>query len=258
LALGLSATAAEDGPYPVWWSPALELECLDAIDARLERALWTHESDGMPLIKSEGDTRIEVWANSCNDLERLIEEGHSAAGSHDYWVQQYQLAVCRAIEMMRRAKPAKRSFLRDFVLNEDSIDYLPAMVDISPSCDMLCRQRVANERRIPLSAFEPVFRVTVTSDEEIEIRTIGFETDLTILARADFNHDGLEDMLALSSGGSISGRGAWADVFLLTREKPGAVLYDLNADKGYCPDYQCAEVYDYPKTLRETNPQPAE
>ncbi len=82
LALGLSGASAEDGPYPVWWSPALELESLDAIDARLERAPWTYESEGMPLIKSEGDTRIEVWANSCNDLERLIEEGHSAAGSH--------------------------------------------------------------------------------------------------------------------------------------------------------------------------------
>ena len=112
LALGLTASAsAAEGPFPVWWSPALELDSLDAIDARLERALWTYESDGMPLIKSEGDTRIEVWANSCNDLERLIEEGHSAAGSHDYWVQQYQLAVCRAIEMMRRATPARRTRL---------------------------------------------------------------------------------------------------------------------------------------------------
>ncbi len=31
--------AAEDGPYPVWWSPMLELDSLDAIDARLERKL---------------------------------------------------------------------------------------------------------------------------------------------------------------------------------------------------------------------------
>ena len=33
------ATATEDGPYPVWWSPILEVESLDHIDARLERAL---------------------------------------------------------------------------------------------------------------------------------------------------------------------------------------------------------------------------
>ncbi len=38
--------AAEDGPYPVWWSPALELDSLDAIDARLAREIWPGDSEG--------------------------------------------------------------------------------------------------------------------------------------------------------------------------------------------------------------------
>jgi hypothetical protein len=36
LLLGVSGPAnAEADPFPVWWSPVLELESLDAIDARL-------------------------------------------------------------------------------------------------------------------------------------------------------------------------------------------------------------------------------
>jgi hypothetical protein len=62
LALGLSAPAtAEDGPQ---------------IDARLERALWTYDSEGMPLIKSDGDAPTKIWAINCRDLERLTEEGY--------------------------------------------------------------------------------------------------------------------------------------------------------------------------------------
>ncbi len=81
------ATATEDGPYPVWWSPALELDSLDAIDARLERELWKGDSDGMQLIKSEGDTRLEVWANSCNEFFALTEAGYHGRGSRGYKVQ---------------------------------------------------------------------------------------------------------------------------------------------------------------------------
>ncbi|MEE8226157.1 MAG: hypothetical protein V3R30_05020 [Kiloniellales bacterium] len=252
------ATATEDGPYPVWWSPVLELDSLDAIDARLAREIWPGDSEGMRLMKIENDTRVEVRAVNCIDLERLVDDGYYGIGRHGFWLQQYQLARCHAIEMLRTAMPAQQSFLRDFSLDVDTVDYLPAIMNLSPLCEMMCREIIANNRRIPLRRFHDTGLVQILDETVMDVWSPDWKVRITILARADFNHDGLEDMLALSSGGSISGRGAWADVFLLTREKPGAVLYDLNADKGYCPDYQCAEVYDYPKTLRETNPQPAE
>ena len=51
LALGLSGASAEDGPYPVWWSPTLELDSLDQIDARLAREIWPGDPEGLPLAK---------------------------------------------------------------------------------------------------------------------------------------------------------------------------------------------------------------
>lgn len=76
----------------------------------------------------------------------------------------------------------------------------------------------------PLSQFKPVFRVTVTSDQEIEIRTIAIETDLSILARGDFNDDGLDDLLLLASSGATEGTWAGAQLYLLGRDAPGSVL----------------------------------
>ena len=254
-----TGTATESGgepPYPVWWSPVLELDSLDDIDERLARALWRETDEGMPLIKIDGDKREDVTASSCVELIRFDEQGYFGAGSHDQWVQQYLLAQCRAIEWLRRARPAERSFLREFVLDEEAIHLLPAMVDISPSCDFLCRQNVANERRIPLGKFEPVFRVTVTSNEEIEIRTLGAETDLSILARGDFNEDGLDDLLLLASTGATEGTWAGAEIYLVSREAPGAVLAVLETGTTVCTDYHCQKTYDYPNVLGETNPSP--
>ena len=98
LAFGYGPAAADESgaeaPYPVWWSPVLELDSLEGIDARLERALWLEYDDGMPLIKIEGDTREDVSAANCIELKTFDEEGYYGAGSHDYWVQQYLLAQC--------------------------------------------------------------------------------------------------------------------------------------------------------------------
>jgi hypothetical protein len=236
----------------------LELDSLDQIDARLARAIWPGDSEGLRLMKAEGETRQEVSASNCIELKRWVGESYYGIGSNGFGLQLYNQAFCRAIEMMRRAAPAERSFLRDFRLDEKAIDHLPAMVDISPSCDMLCRQRVANERRIPLSVFEPVIRVTVVSDEKIKVWTIEWVVILTILARGDFNGDGLDDLLVLANGGGTVGTWSGAEVFLLTRDTSGAVLSVLEEGSDSCAHYQCDATYDYPRVLLETDPRFAE
>jgi hypothetical protein len=253
-ALTQPAEAADEPPYPVWWSPVLELESLDAIDARLERLIWPDDPEGLPLMKTEGDTRKEVSAPNCVELERLVGEGYEGIGSHGFGLQLYHQAFRRAIEMMRRARPAERSFLQDFVLDEDAIHYLPAMSRISMSCDFLCRQRVANERHIPLSHFEPVVRVDVASTEEIVIWTLDWKTIFTVLGRGDFNRDGLDDLLVLVRGGPMSGTWGGAELHLLSRDSPGGVLAVVEEATDSCGDYQCNAAYDYPRVLRDTDP----
>jgi hypothetical protein len=254
LALGLSgASAEEDGPYPVWWSPALELESLDAIDARLERAIWPGDPEGLPLAKTEGETRKEVPAFNCIELERWVGEGYSGIGSNGFGLQLYNQALCRAIEMMRRAEPAERSLLRDFVLNDDAIHVLPALVNVTPPCELWCRQGLANKRRIPFSRFQPIIRLRVVSDEEMKIWTIEWIVILTILARGDFNGDGLDDLLVFANSGGTVGTWSGANAFLLSRDAPGAILTVQAQGSDRCTDYQCDAAYDYPRVLLETD-----
>jgi hypothetical protein len=245
---------AEEPPYPVWWSPVLELDSLEGIDARLERHIWPGDDEGLALMKAEGGSISETSAVNCVELERWVAAGFYGIGSNGIGRQAYNQALCRGIEAMRRAQPAETSYLRDFVLDEEAMHLLPAMVRISPSCDFLCRQRVANERRSPLSRFEPVIRVTVKSDEEIRIRTIDRGSMVTILGRGDFNGDGLDDLLVLINDGSISGTWGGAELYLLTRDAPDAVLFVAEELTNDCDDYQCQAIYEYPQVLRVTNP----
>ncbi len=210
LSLSASALANEHGdepPYPVWWSPVLELDSLEGIDARLRRALWPGNDEGMLLIKVEDGSVSETSAINCVELERLIEEGFHGAGSSARAVAQYHLSVCRAMELLKTAAPARQSFVRNFAFDLTTMDILPAMVDLSPSCDFLCREVVANERRIPLSQFYEILLVQILSETEMIYWSEDWKIRLAVLAQADFNADAVEDLLLLSSGGSISGRG---------------------------------------------------
>lgn len=240
-------------PYPVWWSPMLELDSLESIDVQLERAQWP-ESGGLPLAKGLGEAREETSAANCIELERLVAAGFNGIGTNGFSIQLYTQALCRGIEAMRRAKPAETSYLRDFLLDEEAIHVLPAMVTANASCEFLCRQRVANERRIPLSRFEPVIKVTVRSGQEIRIQTIDWESIVTILGRGDFNGDGLDDLLVFASSGSISGTWSGADLYLLSRDVPDAVLFVAEELTNGCDDYRCDSAYDYPRVLRLTDP----
>jgi hypothetical protein len=245
---------AEEPPYPIWWSPVLELDSIEGIDARLSRHIWPGDDEGLPLTRPYGEIRANASAVNCIELEFLVSAGFNGIGTNGFSIQLYTQALCRGIEAMRRAQPAETSYLRDFVLDEGAIHFLPAIVDIAMPCDYLCRQRVANEWRIPLSRFEPVIKVTVTSHQEIRIQTIDWESIVTIVGRGDFNRDGLDDLLVLINGGSISGTWSGAELLLISRDAPDAVLFVAEELTDGCNDYQCDAAYDYPPTISGTDP----
>ena len=243
-----AAASADEPPYPVWWSPVLELESLESVNERLERALWPDNEEGLLLYSGSGANLVEPRANSCASLKKLTEAGYFGGGSPTIWVQHYHLSLCEAIQALGSAAPANVSFLRDFTFDVESVHYLPAMVNLSPSCDFVCREMVANDKGIPLNRFDDVLLRQVISDTEIDIWTPAWQVRLTILARADFNADGVGDMLVLSSGGAIEGTYAAADLYWLTRYDSNAVLHVLGAERLLCPDYQCQKTYDDPNT----------
>ncbi len=236
--LGLAgpALAAEDGPYPVWWSDELELESLDRVEERLRRDLWPDIPEGLKLYKKQGDGHVTAQAQNCESLIRLSEEGYYGGGSPDIFVQYYQLSVCQAVALLGQAKPARVSYLRDFVLSKDAVNYLPAMVNIYASCTFVCRAFNANKRGVPLAKFDEIERLEITDKNGLIVWTGAWRIEMTFAARGDFTSDGLEDLLLLSSGGATEGTMGGAELYLLTRDEPGAVLRVIDPEKHLCPE----------------------
>lgn len=261
LLLASSCSAVPDAgngaPYPVWWSPSLELGSLDQIDERLERKFWPDQSEGMPVVKGEWPGDTEAFIDSCASYEELTSEGYYALNNHNDKVLMFHSSFCYAIGKLPGAKPSRTSYVNEITLNPHIFDYLPAMVNPAGSCDFVCRQYVANERRIPWSKFEvsEIESVDVLDPYKMDVKTTTEILTLEILARADFNEDGVEDLLIRVTANGIEGTWGTTEVYTLTRDTPDGVLWLLDADNYICPvdTYTCDQTYDYPDALRQTN-----
>ncbi len=263
--LGLAGPvlAAEDGPYPIWWSPKLGLESLERVEARLEGPFWG-AGESYTVYKGVGDGRSETTVDTCNMRRRLFEEGYYAQAPQRYF-EVYLWAMCDALEKLGTAQPAQRSFVRNFVFDRNAMNILPAIVGGAESCSFLCRLKRDNEKGITWTQLEDSLFKRYTSEissipVSSVVRSIQVKDDKTatilienvqeipieeerttvwsywvdrypveILAYGDFNEDGVEDMLMRRQGAR--------NVYVLTRDTPEVVFYVLNAEEHLCPDY---------------------
>ena len=242
-----AAPAAER--YPIWWSPALELDSLDRLEARLGEPA---PIEGMELTKGYPVVVARAVVTDCNSLLRLIAEGYDASVGMNHRLMRFNAAWCGAIAAFRTARPARVSHVRDFVFDARAPAVLPAMVFTAAGCEWQCRQNIANARGIPLARFETEnIAVEVKGPFEVSMVTSMDCVDLSIVGRADFDGDGREDLLVISNVSYIQGHGGTTEHYFLSRAAPDEVMRVVGADAYLCREYTCPSSYDHPPALGE-------
>ncbi len=249
-----SGPAGAQGPIPVWISPALELDGLGAIDARLERNF--DPDDRVEASRGGPNAVVRIEGNNCKAIRRLAGEGALPDSPNDRFIFVYQKSTCDVVEMLRSAEPARDSFLRDFTLNAAAFDYLPAMVDVADDCAAICQLYNASLRRQSWRAYNngslaepgqapaltvPAFTIEITPERETVVTRGGSRVSFEMLARGDFNRDGLEDLVVRVSRGADDVRLGAARLFVLSRDQPDGVLRVIDAAAHLCPAAECGQ-----------------
>lgn len=252
-----SVLASEHAPYPIWWSPVLELESLEKIDERLERKFWAH-GDGIPVVKGDWPGDTEAFIDSCASYDRLTNEGYYASNNLNDKVLMFNSSFCHALDMLANAKLSLISYVGDITLSPGIVDYLPAMVESGKSCDMQCRLVDANVRCVPWSKFgvsrldaSKFKSIDVLNQYKMDVTTDTTSVTLEIMARADFNDDGTEDILLWINETALGGTWGSTNVIALTRDTADGVLWALNAERSLCSSesYTCEQAYGFSRNL---------
>ncbi len=204
----------------VWWSPALHVTALSQIDARLHEAL-----PGLPKAVVNGKRRA---LRSCADVIEVSRQKFRLSPDDDVSWRAFetQAAPCVALEALKTAKPAARSFVAWFHLTPESVAKLPPDMTLYFSEDEQQDIAEAAKECQPLGVYDGSLEVQPKGDQA-EVSTDSWTGQIVLYARGDLNGDGIEDLMLLRQAHSNEGSAADASVFIVTQNSTRGCLQVL-------------------------------
>lgn len=164
-----------------------------------------------------------ITLQSCsNYLEVADLRVRPVTGGNVGEIFQARALECHAAALTLAAQPAEVSHLRTLVFNEDLPDQLPWQVAMIVSGSEAAR--IADERPLATwsqALFEPITGFSPCGQYCGTYRDLSQEQTVRLLARGDFDGDGIEDVLVSSWDVALGGSYRATRMLLLTRRQPG-------------------------------------
>lgn len=160
---------------------------VDQLDEQL-RQEW---SSGVALEAADGSNSLV--AKNCIDILNLVNEVEPVRPS-EFAPYQMLRAQCRAAKLISDAKPATRSCIEDLSFDRTLADKLPK--DLAFLASESEKRNVQSDLEISSwSDVNTIESVEVINNEKLVFSIPGGRQELTLMAKADFNYDGNEDLL---------------------------------------------------------------
>ena len=134
------------------------------------------------------------------------------------------MAECVAMSELRRAVPARSSFVRNLPWNEHVLPLLPPQLAITVSGESERAAKAAAGRGQTWLNLDPSITARPKGPETIVVTGSGFREQLIFWGRGDFSGDGAEGLLVQSLDTLTEGTYRNTRLFVLTRRKPDGPL----------------------------------
>lgn len=213
-------SAQASGGIAIWWAPSLRLPSLAAIDRRLEEPFAEaydvqRIGDGAEKV----DQRVVI---NCATYFVLQPQRYEPRSEVDAAALKVEGAKCAAVRALRNAKRPTSRF--DFALNSQTLATFPA--DLAPAPGPLQREHRDEAGREGKSwhGYDGDASLAPTAAWQARVTAAESVTNIEVLGRADFDGDGVDQVMVLTVSGGT--KGSWTEVRLrvLTLAAGGAVF----------------------------------
>jgi hypothetical protein len=214
--------AANAEIFKIEWAPELRLKDRSSINSRMGEPFDT----AIAVVKGRQNARV----SNCLEYLKYSGLGFAPAADRDARLLQSWGVECHALQVLRGARPARISWLKDFRLDAGAVDFLPASLAPAVSADDEQKARDAATRGLSWRQYQPGLTAK-PADGGLSVAADDTTTRLDIYARGDFNRDGLEDVLIRARDVFTAGSYADTRLFLVTRDSRQSKLRVLREYK---------------------------
>lgn len=174
---------------------------------------------GVEMTRRDGKKTFMVY--TCRQWKRATAEGAYSATTYDMAMESSLISTCRALFELQSAKVPIKSFLENPRVTLNDTNLLPAaMLAVMPEDE-------AEERRLAGKTISQVVArkdIQAASGGVLTVSYDGLMQRFEEVARADFNGDGIEDILVFTGGSAEEGTMSYSDYILLTRTSSSGPL----------------------------------
>lgn len=216
----------KEKPLEIRWTSHVSLKDagqLKNLDALLDRPpAGLAAGAKLTLVKADNPD-VEAVVTTCKQYLALKRLGYVFKTPEDNLVESSFKAAAIPLSMLAQASPSRSSCLKDFSLAREGLASLPAALGLPGG-----EGDSSGKNRRWIEAF-PGAAVQAAQTDSAVITDEQTETRLTVLAFADFNHDGVEDVLLSVTNSSRTGPLKLFRYVVLTRKaeaEPLTVIHE--------------------------------
>jgi hypothetical protein len=177
------------------------------------------EGYGVEMTRHGGE---KVMVYTCREWERAQAEQAYSTTTYDMAMEGFLIHTCGLLFELQRAKLPLKSFIANPRVSLANVNLLPVEILFSASDEeALKRERL---RGMTVSEVVASKDIEMENDGAVTVSYEGFRQSFWVAARADFNGDGVEDILVFTGGRAEGGTMGYADYFVLTRTDPSGPL----------------------------------
>lgn len=159
---------------------------------------------------------------TCRQWKKAHAENAYSATTFDMAMEGSFIHACGLLFELQKARQPAKSFVANPKLGLANLDLLPAEI-LNDYTDEPENERM-RLRGLTLSKVVPREDIEEADDNGLTLTYGNFRQSFWEGARADFNGDGVEDILVFTGGRAVGGTLGFSDYFFLTRTRPSGPM----------------------------------
>lgn len=218
----ISAACPAEAAGGIKWYPGLSLgdvrqPSIDKWRTSLSQP-WSLGGNSATFTIVDGGKSLTV--DRCTRLFASVEAGVNVGGADQDIFNAWRIS-CHAVRVLVNALPARQSHLSHFTLDRKTIKALPAQLAFQVSPDDERRVAAITSRGGSLGDYVgsvTLKRLGKPGDRRMLVtQDMNYVQKLVILARGDFDHDGVDDLLISSTNSITDATYTAAHLYIVSR-----------------------------------------